>query len=71
MQWNSGYNERAVLYQQHPQRDGGTHLTGLRAAMTRVIGKYIESNELAKKPGGSQRRRYARGPVLRAQREGA
>ena len=32
-----------------PQRDGGTHLTGLRAAMTRVIGKYIADNELAKK----------------------
>ena len=32
-----------------PQRDGGTHVTGLRAAMTRVLKNYIAQNELAKK----------------------
>jgi len=50
MQWNDSYAEQVLCFTNNiPQADGGAHLTGLRAAMTRVINRYIEEHEIAKK----------------------
>ena len=50
MQWNDSYQEHVLCFTNNiPQKDGGTHLTAMKTAITRTTNQYIAQNDISKK----------------------
>jgi len=73
MEWTDSYHETTLCFTNNiPQRDGGTHLAGLRGGLTRMVGNFVASSPQGKKEKFTfTGARCSRRPYLRPFRQGS